>query len=143
MRSRCRSESLAYFSGVVDAVLELEVGFVGETRRRRWRRSGRAEPRRWQRSEGAYFSGVVDVVLELEVEFVWERRRRRWRRSGRTEPRRWRRSEGERRRRRWRSVGARTQAEPCAIGSVDAYTPFLRSSRYFIIYISFLFNNVL
>jgi hypothetical protein len=43
-------------------VLELEVGFVGERRRRRWRRSGRAEPRRWRHSEG-------------------ERRRRWWRRS--------------------------------------------------------------
>jgi hypothetical protein len=48
-------------SGVVDAVLELEVGFVGERRRRWWRRSGRAEPRRWWRSEGE--------------------RRRRWRRG--------------------------------------------------------------
>jgi hypothetical protein len=48
-------------SGVVDAVLELEVGFVGE-RRRRWQSSGRTEPRRWRRhSEGE--------------------RRRRWRRG--------------------------------------------------------------
>jgi hypothetical protein len=36
-------ESSAYFSGVIDVVLELEVGFVRETRRRRWRHSGRAE----------------------------------------------------------------------------------------------------
>jgi hypothetical protein len=36
--------------GVVDVVLELEVGFVGERRRRWWRRSGHAEPRRWRRS---------------------------------------------------------------------------------------------